>query len=117
MGVPAVACAQKPRRAKICRRIPGAPFTPWCYGGIFRETLITTPSRSDALNRDTLRDGLPHAVQCLKSHRASLIGDDCIDDYVALDWLEWRGGHLQLTVVGQNICRQITLSSAPVNDA
>lgn len=83
----------------------------------FRETLITTSARPHALNRDLLRDGLPHVVQCLKSHRASLIGDGCIDDYVALDWLEWRGGHLQLTVVGQNICRQITLSSAPVNDA
>jgi hypothetical protein len=51
-------------------------------------------------------------VSCLKAHQANLIGDHCIDDYVALDWLEWRGGHLQLTVVGQNICRQISLSSS-----
>jgi hypothetical protein len=77
--------------------------------------LITTPSRPHVLNRETLRDGLPHVVQCLKAHRANLIGDGCIDDYVTLDWLEWRGGHLQLTVVGQNICRQITLASAPDN--
>jgi hypothetical protein len=55
---------------------------------------------------DTLRNELPHVVQCLKSLRADLIDSRRIDDYVTLDWLEWRGGHLQLTVVGQNICRQ-----------
>jgi hypothetical protein len=75
---------------------------------LFRETPINIPNRSGDLNREALREGLPHVVQCLKLHRASLIGDGCIDDYVALDWLEWRGGHLQLTVVGQNICRQFT---------
>jgi hypothetical protein len=73
---------------------------------------MATSPRSTTLLRDALRDGLPHVVQCLKSHRAHLIGDGCIDDYVSLDWLEWRGGHLQLTVVGQNICRQITLANA-----
>lgn len=83
------------------------------YGDCFREKHIDTSTRPVAQRRDALKEGLPHVVQCLKSHRANLIGDGCIDDYVALDWLEWRGGHLQLTVVGQNICRQIVLASAP----
>ena len=72
--------------------------------------LIATPPSTFAQHRETLKDGLPHVVQCLKAHQANLIGDGCIEDYVALDWLEWRGGHLQLSEVGQNICRQITLA-------
>ena len=52
---------------------------------------------------EVLRTMLPHTIECLKSRQANLIGDDLIEDYVALDWLEWAGGGLRLTEVGRNL--------------
>jgi hypothetical protein len=46
-------------------------------------------------------------VDLLYRRRADLVGDDAIGHYVALQWLEWNGGTLRLTVIGQNICDQI----------
>ena len=60
------------------------------------------------LRREALQNGLQEAVDLLKSRRADLIGDGFIDDYVALNWLEWHGGNLRLTVVGGNVCKQAT---------
>jgi hypothetical protein len=51
-----------------------------------------------------LRDGLRLTADLLKRQRACDIPAGYIDDYVALDWLEWRGGTLQLTTTGENIC-------------
>lgn len=65
--------------------------------------------RQPPLRRETLRDALPASVDLLLRRRASDIAPGYIDDYVALDWLEWHGGGLRVTVVGQNICRQIAL--------
>jgi hypothetical protein len=65
----------------------------------------STPSASE--RRDHLRTALLDTVDLLRRRRADLIGDGTIDDYVALDWLEWNGGALRLTVIGQNICDQI----------
>lgn len=61
-----------------------------------------------ALRRTALREALPATVDLLHRRRASEVGNDAIDDYVALDWLEWNGGNLRLTLTGQNICRQLT---------
>jgi len=36
------------------------------------------------------------------------IPDGYLDDYVSLHWLEWNAGSLRVTVVGENICRQLT---------
>lgn len=58
-------------------------------------------------SRETLRAALPSTVDLLKRRRAAEIGDKLIDDYVALNWLEWDGGHLRLTVTGENVCRQL----------
>lgn len=57
--------------------------------------------------RESLRASLLSTVDLLKRRRAAEIGDDIIDDYVALNWLEWNGGNLRLTVTGENICRQL----------
>lgn len=57
-----------------------------------------------ASRTDMLRTMLPHTIECLKARQAHLIGDDLIDDYVAVDWLEWAGGGLRLTEVGRNVC-------------
>lgn len=55
-----------------------------------------------------MRESLLSTVDLLKRCRAAEIADGLIDDYVALNWLEWNGGGLRLTVTGQNICRQLT---------
>ncbi len=56
--------------------------------------------------REALRDTLPVTASLLKQHRAGEIAETDIDDYVALNWLEWNGGSLRLTVTGDNVCRQ-----------
>ena len=61
-----------------------------------------------SLRRHALRDALPATVRLLATRRAQAIEAGFIDDYVALGWLEWRGGTLRLTVVGENICKQLT---------
>lgn len=74
-----------------------------------RSPKLPLPPTQDArslLRRELLQNGLQQAVDLLKSCRADLIGDGFIDDYVALNWLEWHGGSLRLTVVGGNVCRQ-----------
>jgi hypothetical protein len=63
---------------------------------------------SPALRRHALRDALPGTVRLLADKHAYAIEKGFIDDYVALDWLEWRGGTLKLTTVGENICKQLT---------
>ena len=60
-----------------------------------------------SLRRHILRDALPGTVRSLVAKRADAIEKGFIDDYVALDWLEWRGGTLKLTTVGENICKQL----------
>ncbi len=59
------------------------------------------------VRQDALRDGLAEASDHLKANRASAIGDEAINDYVALSWLEWDGGALKLTTIGRNICNQL----------
>jgi len=63
--------------------------------------------RLPELRKVLLRDALPTTVGLLKCRRAAEIAEDYIDDYVALDWLEWNGGGLRLTVTGENVCRQV----------
>ncbi|MDM0043391.1 hypothetical protein QTH91_02755 [Variovorax dokdonensis] len=58
------------------------------------------------LRRDALRVELPRVADLLHRRRAGEIDDAVIDDLVALSWLEWLGGTLQLTATGSNICRQ-----------
>lgn len=60
------------------------------------------------LRRESLREALPTCVDLLRLRRASEIETGHIEDYVALDWLEWHAGGLRLTVVGENIHRQVT---------
>lgn len=71
--------------------------------------MTTIPRTQDASRRASLRDTLPITVSLLKQHRAGEIDAGDIDDYVALNWLEWNGGSLRLTVTGDNVCRQVRL--------
>jgi hypothetical protein len=61
------------------------------------------------LRHEALRAALPDTVGLLKRCRAAEIEESLIDDYVALNWLEWNGGGLRLTVTGQNICKQVAV--------
>lgn len=54
-----------------------------------------------------LREALLGTVELLNQRRASEVTDGLIDDYVALNWLEWHGGGLRLTTTGQNVCAQL----------
>jgi len=70
--------------------------------------VYTPPSRRIAMPRlGLLRDDLPATVDLLKRRRADLISESLIEDYVALNWLEWNGGALRLTVTGNNMCEQM----------
>ena len=57
--------------------------------------------------RERLRLALPAAAELLRSRQAGLIAAGDIDDFVALNWLEWHGGSLRLTVTGSNVCSQM----------
>lgn len=61
-----------------------------------------------ALRREDLRGALLGTVDLLEHRRAGEIDAGYIDDYVALNWMEWNGGTLRLTVTGQNIRKQLT---------
>ena len=63
------------------------------------------PSR---LSRETLMSGLLNTVHLIERRRCSEIEDGYIDGYVALNWMEWNGGSLRLTVTGQNVRKQLT---------
>jgi len=57
--------------------------------------------------REDLLGALLDTVSLLQHRRAAEIGEGYIDEYVALNWLEWNGGTLRLTVTGDNIRKQL----------
>jgi len=62
--------------------------------------------RTPAPRQEELRNALPATVTLLKQQRAGDIAESDIADYVSMNWLEWNGGSLQLTVTGDNVCKQ-----------
>lgn len=60
-----------------------------------------------ASRQEVLRATLLSTADLLKRRCAGQIGDDLIDAYVSMGWLEWNGGSLRLTEVGMNLCRQL----------
>lgn len=70
--------------------------------------MATAPTRSlPTLRREVLRDALLSTIELLRKRRASDIPEGYVDDYVALNWLEWNGGGLRLTTTGDNVCQQL----------
>ena len=61
---------------------------------------------AEAIARERLRLALPATVELLKQRQADRIADADIEAYVALNWLEWHGGGLRLTITGRNVCAQ-----------
>lgn len=74
--------------------------------------MASTPQQQQAKaqqaaeQRERLRRALPATVELLQSRQADRIDDRDIDAYVNLNWLEWHGGGLRLTITGRNICAQ-----------
>ena len=60
-----------------------------------------------AKKRQALRNDLLATVDLLQRRQAERIDPSLMADYVALDWFEWSGGALRITLTGQNICKQI----------
>ncbi|WP_309897903.1 hypothetical protein [Variovorax soli] len=48
----------------------------------------------------------------MKQRQADQISDADIEAYVALNWLEWHGGGLRLTITGGNVCAQSAAAAA-----
>jgi hypothetical protein len=63
--------------------------------------------RTSDQRRESLRAALPATADLLKRRRAAEIAPADIDDYVAMNWLEWNGGGLRLTTTGDNVCKQL----------
>ena len=72
-------------------------------------TMNRVPSPYTSANQESLRDQLLVTVDLLDRRRAAEIGAGYIEDYVALNWLEWNGGTLRLTTAGENVRRQMAL--------
>ena len=76
------------------------------------QTRISAREASEAAARERLRQALPATVDHLQQHQADRIDDSDIDAYVRLNWLEWHGGGLRLTITGRNVCAQLAPSTA-----
>ena len=64
------------------------------------------PTREPVDRKERLRLALPAAAELLRTRQAGLIEASEIEEFVALNWLEWHGGSLRLTVTGSNVCSQ-----------
>ena len=68
--------------------------------------LLAASLKEEAERKERLRQALPAAVELLRSRQAGLIAPREIEDFIALNWLEWHGGSLKLTVTGSNVVSQ-----------
>jgi predicted RNase H-like nuclease len=59
------------------------------------------------INTEALRNDLAIAVDALHRRRADQVSEELIAAFVALYWMEWNGGSLQLTQTGKNVCDQV----------
>jgi hypothetical protein len=71
-----------------------------------QQTRAALRAADAAERRERLRRALPATVELLQSRQADRIDDTDIDAYVSLNWLEWHGGGLRLTITGRNVCAQ-----------
>ena len=74
---------------------------PWAITGV---ALITHPAPT---RTEVLRNELLVTVDALQRRRADLVSEALIAGYIALYWMEWNGGTLQLTQTGKNVRDQM----------
>ncbi len=75
------------------------------------QTRASSKAAREAADRERLRQALPATVDHLQNHQAGRIDDNDIEAYVKLNWLEWHGGGLRLTITGRNVCAQMAPSA------
>ena len=71
-----------------------------------QQTRASQRAADAAERRERLRRSLPATVELLQNRQAERIDDADIYAYVSLNWLEWHGGGLRLTITGRNVCAQ-----------
>lgn len=69
--------------------------------------------RSPPLRRERLRDALPRSIDMLSQSRRDEIPAGFLADYVALRWVEQRGGRWRVTAAGGHICQQVLDRGCP----
>ena len=70
------------------------------------KAMLDASAKEESERKERLRQALPAAVELLRTRQAGLIAPREIDEFIALNWLEWHGGTLRLTVTGSNVCSQ-----------
>ena len=73
--------------------------------------ILDASLKEESERKERLRLALPAAVELLRTRQAGMISAQEIDEFVALNWLEWHGGTLRLTVTGSNVVSQSRASS------
>ena len=92
----------------LSRTLPTAATGPRCGDGASPvPSRPVAPRRPPVLRCGQLRNEFLATVDSLQHRRAHQISEGFIADYVALNWLEWNGGALRLTMTGTNMCQQM----------
>ena len=68
--------------------------------------ILEASLKEESERKERLRQALPAAAELLRSRQAGLFAAREIEEFVALNWLEWHGGTLRLTVTGSNVVSQ-----------
>ena len=78
--------------------------------------LLAASLKEEAERKERLRQALPAAVELLRTRQAGLIAAREIEEFISLNWLEWHGGSLKLTVTGSNVVSQSRANSIKPTD-
>jgi hypothetical protein len=78
--------------------------------------ILDASLKEEAERKERLRQALPAAAELLRTRQAGLIAAREIEEFIALNWLEWHGGSLKLTVTGSNIVSQSRANSIKLTD-
>ena len=80
------------------------------------KALLDASVKEEAERKERLRQALPAAAELLRTRQAGLIAAREIEEFIALNWLEWHGGSLKLTVTGSNVVSQSRANSIKLTD-
>ena len=78
--------------------------------------MLEASLKEEAERKERLRQALPAAAELLRTRQAGLIAAREIEEFIALNWLEWHGGSLKLTVTGSNVVSQSRANSIKLPD-
>ena len=78
--------------------------------------ILEASLKEEAERKERLRQALPAAAELLRTRQAGLIAPREIEEFIALNWLEWHGGSLKLTVTGSNVVSQSRANSIKPTD-